>query len=513
MLSRPAWATGSGRESTRPADELYGRRAPLVDALVLGRRADLDRDLLEAFAGAGLMHLLAISGFHLGLLAGWVYVLLRLARVRRETAGFGAALFAVGYTVFLGWPAPAARAATLAVLLALERRRQRMPRGGALLGTTALLVLVCDPWAVLAVGGWLSISALWGAVTFSEWAGRRLGSGAVLRTVATSIGATFATAPITAAALGTVALAGIVLNIVAIPLAAVVVPAVVASLALGAVLPSLAAPLAAGAGVGLGLLQEVARWGSALPGGHLVMAVTPAAAIPWLAILVALLWIIHRTTKVEAGRRLGWIAAVVVWGWLALAGLSDLRVRPDEGSELALHFLDVGQGDAAAIRTPGGHWILIDGGPVGRSSDAGRSVVLPFLRRHGVRRLDAMVLSHAHADHLGGLPSILHRMAVSEVIDPALASAEPLYAGFLAQLDEAGRAVDAGAPRRRVHARQRAVSGPASRHHLGWVGAGSQRKLDRPRGRVSGVSRGAGGRRRPPRRGGARRQGWNGRTC
>jgi len=122
---------------------------------------------------------------------------------------------------------------------------------------------------------------------------------------------------------------------------------------------------------------------------------------------------------------------------MAIAGLSDLRIRPDEGSGLALHFLDVGQGDAAAIRTPGGHWILVDGGPIGRSSDAGRSVVMPFLRRHGVRRLDAMILSHAHADHLGGFPSILDRLAVSEVIDPALGSAEPLYAGFLAQLEEA----------------------------------------------------------------------------
>jgi len=434
-----ARATMSDRVRTGIHDaarRLYGRRAPLIDALILGRRTDLDRDLLENFAGAGLMHLLAISGFHLGLLAGWVFVLLRFLGFRRDTAGFGAALFAVAYTLFLGWPAPAARAATLAVLLALERSRQRMPRSGALLGATALLVLLVDPWAVLAVGGWLSIAALWGAVTFAGWAARRLGGGAAVRTLATSVGATFATAPITAAALGTVALVGIALNLVAIPLAAVAVPAVVASLVLEGVLPAIAAPLAAGAGIGLGLLQEVARWGSMMPGGHLVMASTPTAALPWLGVLLALLWSIHRTTRAEALRRLGWMAAAGVWGWIALAGLSNLRIRPDEGSELALHFLDVGQGDAAAIRTPGGHWILVDGGPIGRGSDAGRSVVLPFLRRHGVRRLEAIVLSHAHADHLGGVPSVLDRMTVSEVIDPALASAEPLYAGFLAQVDE-----------------------------------------------------------------------------
>jgi competence protein ComEC len=415
---------------------LYGRRAPLVDALVVGRRGDLERDLLENFAASGLVHLLSISGFHLGLLAGWVFALLRLAGLRRETAGSAAALFAVAYTVFLGWPAPAARAAALAVVLALQRNRQRMPHGGALLGTTALLVLLCDPWAVLDVGGWLSVTALWGAVTVGAWAARRLRDDMVTRTLATSVGATIATAPITAGALGTVALVGIVLNLVAIPLAAIVVPAVVASLIVGALAVPLAAPLAAGAGIGLGLLQEVARWGAALPGGHVVVPAGFASALPWAALLLLGLWSLHRTTRGEALRRLGWATALSLWAWLIATSLPELRFRPDEGSELALHFLDVGQGDAAAIRTPGGHWILVDGGPVGPSSDAGRSVVVPFLRRHGVRKLDAVVLSHAHADHLGGFPSVLDRIPAGEVIDPALGSADPLYAGFLAQLEE-----------------------------------------------------------------------------
>ncbi len=418
------------------AGRLFGQRAPLVDALVVGRRGDLDRDLLENFAGAGLVHLLSISGFHLGVLAGWVFVLLRLGGVGRERAGYAAAAFAVAYTIFLGWPAPAARAAALAVILAVERSRQRMPHAGALLGATALVVLLFDPWAVLDLGGWLSIAALWGAVTFSAWSARRLGSGSVTSTLATSIGATLATAPITAAALGSVALVGIALNLVAIPLAAVVVPAVMASLAIGAVSMPLAAPLAAGAGLGLGVLQEVARWGAALSGGHLVVPARLSSSVPWAALLAAVLWGLQRTTRGEAVRRLGWVGVVAVWGWTLATSLPALRVRPDEGSELALHFLDVGQGDAAAIRTPGGRWILVDGGPTGPSSDAGRSVVVPFLRRHGVKRLEAMVLSHAHADHLGGFPSVLDRIPAGEVIDPAVESAEPLYAGFLAQLDE-----------------------------------------------------------------------------
>ena len=162
------------------AGRLFGRRAPLVDALVVGRRGDLDRELLENFAAAGLVHLLSISGFHLGVLAGWVFVLLRLGGVGRERAGFAAAAFAVAYTVFLGWPAPAARAAALIVILA-DRAQPTADAPGAApsSGTTALVVLLFDPWAVLDLGGWLSIAALWGAVTFSAWSPRRLGNGGV----------------------------------------------------------------------------------------------------------------------------------------------------------------------------------------------------------------------------------------------------------------------------------------------------------------------------------------------
>lgn len=415
---------------------LYGRRAPLVDALILGRRGDLDPVMLDDFAGSGLVHLLSISGFHLGLLAGWVYALLRLAGAGRGRASLAAAGFALGYTLFLGWPAPAARAAALTLLVAIQQIRQRMPQGAALLGTTALAVILIDPWAVLDLGGWLSVSALWGAMTFCSWTDRRLGRGAVVRMLSGSAGATLATAPFTAAALGTVALAGLGLNLVAIPLAALVVPAVVASLAIGLVLPTLAAPLAAGAGVGLGLLQEIARWGAALPGGHLVLPATISSAVPWAVLLVGALWSIRRTTRREAARRVAWLSTGAVWAWLLVSVAPGLGARPDEGPGLALHFLDVGQGDAAAIRTPGGHWVLVDAGPVSPGSDAGRSVVVPFLRRHGVERLDALVLSHAHADHLGGASSVLERVPAGEVIDPALQNPDAVYAGFLAHLDE-----------------------------------------------------------------------------
>jgi competence protein ComEC len=262
---------------------------------------------------------------------------------------------------------------------------------------------------------------------------RRGGRGVGWRTLAASVGATFATAPLTAAALGTVSLAGIVLNFAAIPLAAVAVPGVVASLAIAPFLSRVASALAAGAGLGLWGLEALARAGAAIPYGHLVMAAGPGAAMPWLLVLgIGASLIGSRNTLAEAGRRSLLVATVSVWAFLVI----PFAPRADGGSGLALHFLDVGQGDAAAIRTPGGHWVLVDAGPRTPGSDAGRSVVVPFLRRHGVGRLEMIVLSHAHADHLGGIPAVLDRLPTAEVLDPAALTDDPLYTSFLSQVEE-----------------------------------------------------------------------------
>lgn len=409
---------------------MYGARAPLVDALMLGRRGGIDPELQDRFAQSGLVHLLSISGFHVGLIGAWVFLVARLLGARRESALVIAALTSTGYVAFLGWPAPATRAAALAVVLARCRVRQRHVRGDELLAATCLAVLLIDPWAVLDLGGWLSAAALWGATRLSRWTDGALGRGFGWRTLGSSVGATLATAPITAWALGTVAPVGIVLNFAAIPIAALAVPGVLVSLLLHPVAAPLARPFAAGAGLALHLLEMVATAGSALPGGHqLVEPGQLHTALPWaLALGVALWATAARNTVREAGRRTGWAVTLALWISLARAPLLGAA---DGGRGLTLHFLDVGQGDAAAIRTPGGQWILVDAGPAGEHADAGRRVVAPFLQRQGARSLSLAVVSHAHADHLGGLPAVMSRLPTAVVIEPGAAVADPRYTRFL----------------------------------------------------------------------------------
>ena len=424
------------RNATVSASEkLYGARSPLVDALVLGTRGGMARELKDDFAKSGLVHLLSISGFHVGLLAAWVVLAVSAMGFPRQRAmGIGALAGAL-YVVFLGWPAPAGRAAALCCVLALCLRRQRHTDSGSLLAATALAVMLVDPWAVADLGGWLSVSALWGATTATRWTDRAFGPGYLPRTLGSSIGATLATAPITAAGIGTVALAGVLMNIAAIPLAAVAVPGVAASLMLAPLVPFLASALAAGSGLALHGLEWCARWGAAIPLGHGEVPAEFRSAIPWLALLGVGLWAIGpRNTRTIAARRLA--AAALMASCLTLG--QALPVRGRDERLLTLHFLDVGQGDAAAIRTPGGHWVLVDAGPRDERYDAGRRVVAPFLARAGARRIEAVVVSHAHLDHLGGVGAVLQRFQVNAVLEPGDAVAEPLYDGFLGAVAASG---------------------------------------------------------------------------
>jgi competence protein ComEC len=123
---------------------------------------------------------------------------------------------------------------------------------------------------------------------------------------------------------------------------------------------------------------------------------------------------------------------MVIVTWTALGmGAAPLAERLAGAGTVEIVFLDVGQGDALAIRSPGGRWVLVDTGPRGLTYDAGARIVLPFLRRRGVRRLEALVLTHPDLDHIGGAEAIVRALDVGTVVDPFQATGKDAYVDVL----------------------------------------------------------------------------------
>jgi len=410
--------------------ELFGARAPIVNALVFAPNARLDSDIRERYVRSGLAHLLSISGLHVGFIAAWLALILRKFPLA-PPARFGAtAVLLLGYLWLLGFPAPAVRAGAMLVLVEVARLRERVVAPRGVVALAALAVLVQDAWALESVGAWLSVAGV-GAVV---WAGRAFARAPRLaRLAAPALAATLVTAPISALAFGTVAPIGVLANLIAIPLAGVAVPGLVMALVLSWLASGPAHLIAAGAGLGLALLDLVARGAALVPGGHVVMVAGWRAALVWAAVAVAAWWLWNSPRRPWLiAARVAFVSTVfVTTTFRDVISLDDCRC-------LTVHFLDVGQGDAAALRTPNGRWIVIDGGPRTPERDAGRRVVVPFLRGQGVGRVAVLVATHGDADHLGGLPAVVEAFDPELVLEPGEPLGRPLYLEFLAGVEASG---------------------------------------------------------------------------
>ncbi|MBI4545655.1 MAG: ComEC/Rec2 family competence protein, partial [Gemmatimonadetes bacterium] len=446
-------ARGAAQERLQ---RLYGKRAALAEALLLAQRDGLDAAVWERFADSGLIHLLAISGLHVGLVATSLLLVCSLLRLAPGLSAGAAALVTVAYVLFLGAPYAAARAALQVLLLLGARLLQRPAHPVGLLATAALVLLAIEPLAALDAGFQLSFAGTAGIIVLR----RRLlvlpwlpGPAALRDALATSLAATLATAPLSVLHFGRLAPVGVLASLAAIPLVALAVPALALALAASWLLWPAAEFLANGGGLLLAALDAAARWGAWLPAGHLAVPRDLVAAWFCAALLACIFaaqlaapsapaagtpeprvgaaGVTSRTRVRPWVRRLaaGGAAVAFLLAW-------PLAVRRLGAGELQIHVIDVGQGDALALRSPAGRWLLVDAGPRSDTYDAGRARVVPFLLRHGVRRLEALILTHPDADHIGGSEAVLNTLPVGLVVDPGAAAGKPLY---LLVLQEARR--------------------------------------------------------------------------
>jgi competence protein ComEC len=420
---------------------------PLARALVLAERDDLPGAVRTRFAEAGLAHLLAISGLHVGLIGAAIGLLLR-SLVGPSRAAAGTAVAVAVYVAAIGAPPSAVRATLLLAGWSAARIRGLPSRPWDLLGGAALVALVADPMVLGEPGFQLSFAGFAGlGLGAAVWrlivgpAGSRARGAGVLRrlprrasrrlalvglAIASSTGAFAATAPVAAAHFHHVAPVALISHFAGAPLVA----AAVGSLAMTLLLPPPLDTIGAGAATTvIRLMMVVADRVAGLPGAH--TPIGPPSAVAWAAICLALagLWQWLRWGRARAA--VPFLAASAA---LALAAPPLIKRLP--GGVSLICTLDVGQGDAAALRTDNGRWILFDAGPRFGSRDAGRDVVLPLLRRYGARRIDLFVLSHPDLDHLGGFESIHEGVPVFRVLDSGHPIPKHSYARFLARTED-----------------------------------------------------------------------------
>lgn len=444
--------------------------APLARALVLGE-SDLDPESAQAFRDSGLLHLLAVSGTHLviavlALVQALRALLVRLTMlsarfdVARWSAALGVSLSFI-YADLSGGSGSAWRAAWMLALVLGARVLGRHLSGVAALGGSLAWGILSDPLWAFDLSFLLSALATGGLIGLGQPLSRFLAARLprLLHPVAVSLAATFsssvACAPVLALMNDRMTLAALLANVVAAPIGELVaLPAcLVHTLTAGA--PPLEYGLAQLGSGALGLVALVARWSAAreelafsvaLPGvWQLTLLATVALLADQLAqakaqlqsqgILpgVGSLGLARSRLRVGLPLGMGLLAAVCA-GVVVLpaqrgpaAGLAPPSGRP----LFAMTALDVGQGDALLLDLPDGRLILVDGGGfVTEQPDLAQRVLLPQLRARDRDRVDLMIVSHAHPDHIGGLLGVAGELPVSELWHPE----EPLETPSLRRL-------------------------------------------------------------------------------
>jgi competence protein ComEC len=390
-----------GAMSARIAAAVPSTSSRYVRALALGDTRGLDDIDWETLRATGLTHLIAISGFHVGMVAAlfallasawWRALPAALARrvPRPQAAALAALAGAAGYAVVAGFALPTVRTVLMIAMVVAARALRRPVRVGDALAMAALAMLVFDPLAALTPGFWLSFAGVaWLAWCLPEAGHRIVGDFLSAQGVAT-----LGLLPLTAVLFGQASLAGPLANLVAIPWwSLVVVPLSLLGTALDALAPGAGHWAWDAAAWCFDLSWPLVQW---LAGSGFALWWLPEAR--WFALPLALFgafWCL--LPRGVPGRAL----ALLLW----LPLLWPSRALPPPG-DADLVVLDVGQGLSVLVRTAG-HSLLYDMGPAQPEGfDAGERVGVPSLRALGVRRLDAAVVSHGDNDHAGGFAAV-----------------------------------------------------------------------------------------------------------
>jgi competence protein ComEC len=439
------------------AERALGARLPagkaaLARGMVLGEDETIDTLERDDFRRAGLAHVLAVSGQNVMLLCALALPLLGwLGAARRVRIAALLGLIAV-YVPLAGAGPSLQRAGVMGAAGLVALAAGRAGSRWYALELAAVATLALNPRVVGDSGWQLSFAAVGGILLLArplQSAFRGLPR-LVAEGAAVTLAATLATAPLIAHDFGSISLAGVVANVVALPIVAGIMWAGMLQCALAQVPDALGVAGVAIDLIGLldglllGLLRAIVRTFADSPGASVVLPLASrvGVAVAYGLIGAAVAALRRGARRVEprasstaaAWRRLprrSRLAAMALAGAVAAGGWRYATATPAPPGRLTVSFLDVGQGDATLVQDGAGAAVLFDGGPP-------EARVYRLLRHAGVSRLDLMVATHQSRDHQGGLQEVLDRMPTDTLVENGDGTRDPGFHALLADADARG---------------------------------------------------------------------------
>ncbi len=408
---------------------MSGDEANFLIGLLLGDRTEISEEIKNAFMNTGTIHVLAVSGSHVVLVAEIIFVLLGILRFPRKPQIVMAIVILLYYMYLTGATPSVVRSTLMMIIFFVGQYREERTDVYNLLGASAIIILMIEPKQLFDVGFQLSFSAVFSIVYFypklnalipkipEVWEELAMMKW-LWQLFAVSLAAQIGTLPFTALYFGKVSIVSLFANLLVVPLVGLIVTIGLTGALLGTLSLWIASCFSEVNNIIAFITLRFVKWAETVP-----YAVVDTATFGWTETVVygAAVGLLFTAGNAAVQKRILLIAIILlnIQLWNAVAASDEARLR--------ITFLDVGQGDGAVIRFPEGETMVVDAGPSSPGFDAGEKIVAPFLRRNGVATIDAVITSHPHADHLGGVPHLLRNFTVRRTIDAGQRAQSKLF--------------------------------------------------------------------------------------
>ncbi len=418
-------------------ENLSPTSADFAAAIVLGERKLVDENLLEIYSSLGLIHVMAVSGLHVGFVVLILMVGAQLTRLKLPLRVVLVMLGLAFYAALVEFRPSVVRASVMAsgflIALASQRRYDLLN----ILGFAGLSILVVQPLQLYQLGFQLSFLAVLGIILISERlvdiledfgfpiteanAGVRWTGGMIVVSFAAFLG----TVPITAYHFHIIPIWGVLFNLLVVPAIGFIVICIFTLVFASLVWTQLGVMYAALPEVSIRLLHNGLEFFDGI--GFQAIRIPSYSGLAVVLLYGAILgFVFWRYTVVKRFVVYGVLVGLNVW----------LLFAPKSSPELLVTFFDVGQGDGALVELSGRGYLLVDAGKRSLESDDGTDVILPYLQSRGIRSLDILAVSHFDADHAGGVPALLQNMPVNEIWYAARSDTSPLFKEIIALANE-----------------------------------------------------------------------------
>jgi len=409
----------------------------LIKAIIIGDKTEISRELMDIFQDAGIMHILAISGLHVGIIAIVLLFIFNLLPKYWLNDGFKYIIIItmmLGYAAMTGFRPSVSRATLMLAIVMLAKCFNRPYHIYNSLYLAAFLILLWQPLYMYDAGFLLSFVVTFFIIYLAPILEGKLEylPSYFRKLFSVSLSAWLGIVPLSAYFFYKISFIGILSNIIIIPLIGVILILALISIFLSFLFLPIAQLFSLFNDALITLLLIVGKKLSSLPFAYQYVAQPGLASIIlYYSIILMSFYSIHFWSKYDllVKKRRFWL--IVFFSFILLC----INVLIPS-SLLAVHFINVGQGDCILVQTPQKKNILIDGGGTPYSDfDIGKNIVIPYLRREGINKLDMMFLTHPDMDHLEGLLPVLKEMNVNLVVDSGIQYQDKTYLDFLSLIE------------------------------------------------------------------------------